>query len=149
MCGALAVAGAVSAAAILTATAGAEGVMRDKADTKANKRILVRVRGEVKGGELRTAVTKFCRAGTSLKPNLGELKPIPRPVADRTRLSGWFGPIAAEVRLLRKAAGYLVAGSKAAAEGMVVRLERTGGGGDNAAAAFEFHYCSLEPTRFI
>lgn len=151
-------AAAIVAAASLAAAAGAEEVTREsyregvepicKANTKANERILAGVRGEVKEGELGAAAKKFHRAGAALHKSLGELKAVPQPATDSSRLSRWFGLIGTEVRLFEKTAKYLAAGNKTAALGMVLRLQSTARRANNVVVPFEFHYCRLEPGRF-
>jgi hypothetical protein len=119
-----------------------------QANTKANERILAGVRSEVKHDRLTIAARKFRKAGTALKGTLGELRQVPRPSADSARLSRWFGFISTEVGFFEKTAGYLAAGKKETAEGMVVRLEGTARRANNAVVPFEFHYCLFEPSRF-
>jgi len=145
-------------ASLAGGTAGAEEVTRTsyreavepicQANTKANERILADVRNEVKHDRLKVAARKFRRAGSALKATLGELKQVPRPGADSARLSRWFGFISTEVGFFERTARYLVAGKKATAEGMVVRLEGTARRANNVVIPFEFHYCLFEPSRF-
>ncbi len=140
------------------ATAGAEEVTRTtyreaaepicEANTRANERILAGVRAEVKRGELGVAAKRFRRAAAALRGTLGDLKQIPRPPADRARLSRWLGFVAAEVELLERTGRYLAAGEKGAAAGMVVRLKSVANRANNAVFAFEFEYCHFEPGRF-
>lgn len=118
------------------------------ANTKANEQILAGVRAEVKRGELRRAARRFERGAVALSGTLGELRRIPRPPADRIRLSRWLGFIATEVGLLEKTARYLAAGEKGAAEGMLVRLKGVASRANNTVFAFEFEYCRLDPGRF-
>jgi len=141
--------GAVAGAAEVTRTAykeAAEPICRS--NTQANERILAGVRTEVKRGELRRAAGRFERAATALHRTLGELRQVPRPPADRARLSRWLGFVAAEVELLEKTAAYLDAGEKGSAGGMVVRLESVASRANNAVFAFEFEDCRLDPARF-
>ncbi|HEU4705951.1 MAG TPA: hypothetical protein VFS64_02050 [Solirubrobacterales bacterium] len=119
-----------------------------RANTEANERILAGVRGEVKRGRLGPAAKRFERAATALRGTLGELRKIPRPAADRARLSRWLGFVADEVELLRRTAGYLAARQKGAAEGMVVRLKSVASRANNAVFAFEFEYCRFDPARY-
>jgi hypothetical protein len=142
----------------LNVTAGAEEVTRAayreaaepicQANTRTNERILAGVRGEVKGGKLGQAAGRFERAAAALDRTLGELRRLPRPPADRARLSRWLGFVAAEVGLLEKTADFLDAGKKGAAEGMVVRLKGVAGRANNVVFAFEFEYCRFDPARF-
>jgi hypothetical protein len=119
-----------------------------QANTEANERILAGVRGEVKRGKLGPASKRFARAATALRRTLGELRKLPRPPADRARLSRWLGFVADEVELLERTSRYLAAGQKGAAEGMVVRLKSVATRANNVVFAFEFEYCRFDPARF-
>lgn len=143
---------------LVAAQAGAEEVTRDsyreavepicKENTKANERILHGVRSMVRHGKLKAASHRFLRAAEALRGTLSELRPVPRPPADRARLSRWLGFVGTEAELLAKTGHYLAAGKRAAAEGMVVRLEGTARRANNVVFAFEFKYCRFEPSRF-
>jgi hypothetical protein len=156
--GTAAMLGAIVFASSFCGMAGAEEATRAsyreaaepicKANTKANERILAGVRGEVRRDELVPAARRFRRAAKALAGTLPELEAVPRPAADDARLSRWFSFIATEVTLFERTAGYLAAGKKTAAQGMVVRLEGTGKRANIVVIPFEFHYCRFEPSRF-
>ena len=149
---------ALLAVLVLAIAAGAEEATREsyreaaepicKANTQANERILAGVRSEVRQGKLKAAARRFEKAGKALRATLAELKALPRPAADRDRLSRWFGLIDTEVGLFAKTARYLAAGNKRAAQGMVVRLEGVAARANNVVFPFEFEYCRFEPSRF-
>jgi hypothetical protein len=143
---------------LLASAAGAEEVTREtyreavepicQANTQANERILDGVRNEVKQGELHAAGRRFERAAAALRKTLAQLQAVAQPPADQARLSRWLGDVQLEVKLFSRAAAYLGAGKKAAAEGMVVRLESVARRANNVVFAFEFRYCRLDPSRF-
>jgi hypothetical protein len=144
--------------AVASVGAAAEEVTREsyreaaepicQVNTEANERILAGVRKEVKEGKLDMAGRRFRRAGAALRKTLAELKAVPRPSADRARLSRWLGFVAAEAELFQRTAQYLVAGRKSAALGLVVRLQSTAARANNVVFPFEFKYCRFEPSRF-
>jgi hypothetical protein len=119
-----------------------------KANTKANERILKGVRSEVKKGELKPAARQFAAAGRALKKTRGELAAVPRPVADKARLSKWLGYIKAEVGLFETTARELKAGNQIAAERTAVLLTREAEQANNEVVGFEFDYCHGEPSKF-
>jgi hypothetical protein len=119
-----------------------------KANTKANERILKGVRGEVRKGELKPAARQFAAAARALKKTRQELAAVPRPAADKARLSKWLGYIKAEVKLFEATARELKAGNKFAAERMAVLLTREAERANNEVVGFEFNYCHGEPSKF-
>lgn len=62
-----------------------------KANTEANERILSGVRAEVRQGKFAAASAQFTKAARALKATLKELRALPQPAADRTRLAKWLG----------------------------------------------------------
>jgi hypothetical protein len=119
-----------------------------KLNTKANERILGGVKAEVRGGKLKTAAAKFARAATALKETQRQLEALPRPAADRARLSKWFAYVSSEVSYFEAIANKLRAGKKGAAEQYVSRLSVTATQANSAVLPFEFDYCRFEPSRF-
>jgi len=119
-----------------------------QANTQANERILAGVKQEVRAGKLRSAAARFSRAARSLKKTIGELKAVPPPPADRSRLSRWLGKVSVEAGLFEQVASKLRAGQKGEAEKLVVKLTNNANQANNQVLAFEFDYCRFEPTRF-
>ena len=119
-----------------------------KTNTEANKRILKGVRKLVKEGKLKTAGLRFGKAGAALKKTHGELKAVPQPPADETKLAKWLGMIGTEVTLFQKAAKQLKAGNKTGAQATVIRLTHNATQANNLVLGFEFHYCRFEPSKF-
>lgn len=119
-----------------------------KANTKADEKILKGVRGEVKAGKLRPAARQFASAARALTKTRRELAAVPRPPADRARLTKWLGYIKVEAELFQRAAQKLKAGEKTAAERMSVLLTHEANLANDAVLAFEFNYCHAEPSKF-
>jgi hypothetical protein len=119
-----------------------------KVNTEANERILAGVKGEVRGGRLKPAASRFARAAKALKGTVGELRAVPPPPADRSRLSRWLGQVSTEASLFERIAASLRAGQKARAERFVTKLTTNANQANNMVIAFEFEYCRLEPARF-
>jgi hypothetical protein len=119
-----------------------------KANTEANKRILKGVRKEVKEGKLKAAGRQFAKAGAALKRTHAELKAVPQPPEDKTKLSKWLSLIGTEVTLFQKAATQLKAENKTGAQATVIRLQHNANQANNQVIPFEFHYCRFEPSKF-
>jgi hypothetical protein len=119
-----------------------------KTNTQANERILKGVRKEVKEGKLKLAGRKFGKAGAALKRTHAELKAVPQPVEDQTRLTKWLGLISTEVTLFQKTATQLKVENKTGAQATVIRLEHNANQANNQVIPFEFHYCRFEPSKF-
>jgi hypothetical protein len=143
---------------LVTGHAGADEVTRDSyraavepichKNVKANERIFAGVRKEVKAGRLKPAAARFARAAAALRAAITELRKVPRPTADRARLSEWLGKageLASEFGLVAKE---LRAGEKGKAAHQVVHLTTTANVANSLVLQFEFHYCRLEPARF-
>lgn len=120
-----------------------------RANTKANERILVRVRREVARNELSLASSRFAAATAALRGTLGELKAVPPPPGDTARLGRWFEDIEAEVSLFSRTATELRTGDKSAAERMSAKLTGAANRANDEVLPFEFRYCHAEPSRFI
>src|SRR5204862_4925409 len=73
-----------------------------KANTQANERILKGVRADVRAGKLKAAGRQFGKAGAALKRTHAELKAVPQPPADATKLTKWLSLIGTEVTLFQK-----------------------------------------------
>lgn len=119
-----------------------------KTNTQANERILKGVRKEVKEGKLKLAGTKFSKAATALHRTLLQLKAVPQPPADETKLGKWLGYVNTEVTLFQKTAKELKAENKTGAQATVIRLTHNANQANNQVLGFEFHYCRFEPSKF-
>jgi hypothetical protein len=119
-----------------------------QANTKADEQILKGVRGEVKAGKLKLAARQFASAARALAKTRRQLAAVPRPPADRARLTKWLGFIRGEVELFEATAHKLDAGDKAGAERMSILLTHQANLANNTVIGFEFNYCHAEPSKF-
>jgi hypothetical protein len=119
-----------------------------RANTQANERILAGVKGEVRAGKLKPAAARFSRVARALKATVGELRAVPPPAADASRLSRWLAQVSTEASLFEQIAAGLRAGEKAQAERIVTKLTTNANQANNMVLPFEFEYCRLEPLRF-
>lgn len=150
--------GSLAVLAGTVAVAAATEVTRDsyreavepicKANTEDNERILAGVRTEVRQGKLNAAATRFSEAAKALKQTITQLRAVPRPRADASRLSKWLSEVGTEAALFERVATKLRAGDKVGAQQMVVKLVQHANATNALVLPFEFHYCWLEPSRF-
>lgn len=119
-----------------------------KTNSEANERILKGVRKQVKAGELKPAAAKFAKAAKALRGTITELKAVPQPPADQTRLSKWLRFLTTEATYLDKVAQQLRSGDKLGAQETVIRLTHNANQANNVVVPFELRYCSFEPSRY-
>lgn len=150
--------GAIVALLVAALPATAAEVTRDsyreavdpicKTNSEANERILKGVRKQVKAGQLKPAAAKFAKAAQALRGTITELKAVPQPPADQSRLAKWLRFVTTEASYLDKVAGQLRAGDKVGAQETVIRLTHNANQANNTVLPFEFQHCSFEPARF-
>jgi hypothetical protein len=117
-------------------------------DTEANERILAGVKSQVRSGKLKPAAAKFAKAAGALRAAVAELRDVPQPPADASRLAKWLGKVSNEASLFDQVATKLKAGDKATAQHLVVKLTTEANAANNVVLPFQFRYCRLEPSRF-
>jgi hypothetical protein len=117
-------------------------------NSKANERILKGVRKMVKDGKLKPAATKFEKAGKALQGTYNQLKGVPQPTADESKLAKWLSYVKEEASLFGKVAKKLRAGQKGAAQSLVNKLTSNANKANSLVLAFNFRYCKFEPSKF-
>jgi hypothetical protein len=146
------------AALLFSASADAAEVSREsyreavepicKTNTQANERIFKGVRAEVRQNKLKPAALAFEKAAKALSATFAQLRAVPRPAADKAKLSKWLGFVNDEVDGFQAVAAQLRAGKKINAEREVVKLTGNADRANNVVVGFEFQYCRFEPSRF-
>jgi hypothetical protein len=119
-----------------------------KTNTEANEKILKGVRQKVQAGKLKAAGTQFEKAGKALHRAIVQIKVVPQPTADETKLAKWLKYVGEEEKLFLKGAKQLKEGNKTAAQATVIRLNHNANQANNQVLAFEFKYCRFEPSKF-
>jgi hypothetical protein len=117
-------------------------------NTEANARILAGVRKMVNDDKLKPAAAKFEKASKELEATRKRLAMLPRPSADKARLSEWLRYVSTEARLFTQVATKLRKGQKGQALRMVGKLNTTAAVANNKVLPFEFTYCRFDPSRF-
>lgn len=119
-----------------------------KQNTKANEQILAGVRGKIKQGKLSVAAGQFTRASTAFGKAVSQLRAVPQPPADATKLNKWLGYLDKEKKLLGEIGKALKAGKKTRAQSLSVQLTHNGNIANNQVLGFEFDYCLIDSSRF-
>lgn len=149
LCLALAATAMTSAPTALAAdTSRDEFVERAEPICKTNVEAFKGAKGKVKKGKLKSASGHFMRAVRAFGKTVSQLKAVPRPAADEARLRRWFALLEEERLLVEKIGRALAAEQKRKAESFSLDLNRNSNKANNAALAFGFDYCRIEPSRF-
>ncbi len=119
-----------------------------KVNSQANEKILKGVSSEFKSGKLKVAAGKFSRASTALRKTITQLKGVPQPPADETKLAKWLKMVGTEADLFQQTANKLKANDKPGAQAMVIRLTHNATQANNQVLPFNFKYCRFEPSKY-
>jgi len=119
-----------------------------KTNTKANERILAGAEKKVKEGKLKVAAGQFTQAAGAFGKAVKQIKAVPQPVADATKLGKWTGLLETETKLLGEIGKALKAGNKTKAQTLSVKLTHNGNLANNAVLGFDFDYCLIDSSRF-
>lgn len=119
-----------------------------KANSEANEHILKGVRTKVKAGKLGPAGRQLIRAAAALRSTLTQLKAIPRPTADESRLAEWLKRIGEEAALLKQTGKALKTGKRNRAERLQAQLYSKARLTNAIVLPFEFRYCLFEPSKY-
>jgi hypothetical protein len=120
-----------------------------KEETLAHRGTLRGIEGMVERGELRPAAHRLRRASTALRAVLRRLAGLPRPSADRARLTRWLKHASNGGALLRKMGASLERGDRPRAEHLATALLRETKRANATVVGFGFEYCRLNPARFV
>ncbi len=118
-----------------------------KTNVKANERFLGGVEKEVKQGKLKLAGTQVAKANAAGKKAVTQIKAVPMPAADATKLTKWIGYLEREQKLLGEISTALKANKKARVQSLRVQLTHNGTLANDEVLGFEFHYCHIETGK--
>ena len=119
-----------------------------KANTKSNEKILAGVRSKIKSGQLSVAAGQFTKASTAFGKAVVQIKAVPQPVTDATKLGKWITALEGETKLLSEIGKALKGGDKGKAQSLSVKLTHNGNVANNAVLGFDFNYCLIDSSRF-
>jgi hypothetical protein len=119
-----------------------------KQNTKSNEQILAGVRKKIKQGQLGVAAGQFTRASSAFGKAIKQIRAVPQPVADATKLNKWLGYLDTEKKFLAEIGKALKAGKKTKAQTLSVKLTHNGNVANNTVLGFEFDYCLIDSSKF-
>jgi hypothetical protein len=119
-----------------------------KPDALATQRAMGGARGDIQAERLRIAARKFAQATSIFSGTVKEIAVVPRPTADRERLSKWFGYLEEQARYLVKITSKLRADEPIQAQRLTARFIHNGNLANNVVLAFGFEYCRFKFSRY-
>lgn len=123
-----------------------EGICKPRA--RATKRAVRGMRADLRAERLAIAAAKFARALRLFAATVRDISPLPRPSADRSTLSRWFGYLNQEEENLRHIVAVLHANRPVAFQHASARFVKSGEQADSVVLAFGFNYCYFKLSRF-
>ena len=94
------------------------------------------------------AADKFGKGATIFGGTVKQISAVPRPTADETRLTKWFGYLEAQESYLGQITAQLRAGRAIKAQRLTARFIHNGNLANNVVLAFGFDYCSFKFSRY-
>jgi hypothetical protein len=119
-----------------------------KQNTKANEQILAGVRKKIKQGQLKVAAGQFTKASSAFGKATGQIRAVPQPVSDATKLNKWLSYLDVEKKLLSEIGKALKEDKKTKAQTLSVKLTHNGNVANNTVLGFEFDYCLIDSSKF-
>lgn len=148
-CALFALAGAASAAEGPTRSdyvAALEAICAPQADR--TERAVKGVRGDIAAERFGPAARKFAAAERIFGATVREIGAVSRPVADRPKLSEWFGYLERQRGYLGKIAASFRADEPIRAQRLTARFVHNGNLANNVVLAFGFRECAFKFSRF-
>lgn len=137
---------------------GAEGPTRDeyvnqlegvcKPDAEATRRAMKGARSDIKAERLGVAARKFAKATHIFDSTVKKIAPVPRPSADKERLTRWFKDLKRQRSYLAQITRKLRADRAIKAQRLIARFIHSGNLANNVVLAFGFNYCSFKFSRY-
>jgi hypothetical protein len=94
------------------------------------------------------AAQKFEKAAGIFGGTIDKISAVPRPPADASRLTKWFGYLKRQEQYLREIADELRADHTIKAQRLTARFIHHGNLANNVTLGFGFNYCSFRFSRF-
>lgn len=119
-----------------------------KPDAEATQRAMKGARADLRRERLARAAEKFGAAASIFGGTLKEISAVPRPEADRAKLSKWFGYLKKQDSYLNRITAQLEADHAVPAQRLTSRFIHNGNLANNVVLAFGFNYCSFKFSRY-
>jgi hypothetical protein len=119
-----------------------------KPGAKATQRAMEGVRKDVRASRIAIAARKFRRAASIFGRTIKTIGRVPRPSADRERLTTWFRYLKRQEKYLHEIAAKLGVRQTIKAQRLTARFIHNGNLANNVVLAFGFDYCRFKFSRF-
>ena len=119
-----------------------------KPGAEATERVMKGVRADVDAGRVGLAAHKFERAAKLFGDTVDAIAPVPRPAADKARLTRWFTYLDQQRDYLKEITAQLKAGHTIKAQRLTARFIHSGNLANNVVLAFGFNHCSFRFSRY-
>jgi len=119
-----------------------------KPDALATQKAMKGGRGDIRAERLAAAAAKFAKATSIFGSTVKEIAAVPRPPADRPRLSRWFTYLKRQESYLRQITEQLRRDRPIKAQRLTARFIHNGNLANNVVLAFGFDYCSFKFSRY-
>lgn len=117
-------------------------------DNEATQRAMKGARADIQAERLAVAAAKFAEATAIFTGTVKAMAAVPRPPADTTKLSKWFGFLKAQEGYLRGVTVQLRADRTIKAQRLIARFIHSGNQANNVVLAFGFESCSFKFSRY-
>jgi hypothetical protein len=112
------------------------------------QRAMQGARADVRQERLTVAAKKFARATSIFGTTVKRIVAIPRPPADATKLSKWFGYLKRQEDYLQQITAQLRQDHAIKAQRLTARFIHNGNLANNVVIAFGFDACSFKFSRY-
>ena len=116
--------------------------------TEATQKAMKGARADLRTERLALAAGKFARATSIFGSTVKRISVVPRPAADTTKLSKWFGYLRTQESYLKQITAQLRGGHAIRAQRLTARFIHNGNLANNAVLAFGFDKCSFKFSRY-
>jgi hypothetical protein len=119
-----------------------------KPDALATQRAMQGARADVQAERLKVAARKFAKATAIFGSTVNEISAVPRPEADRAKLSKWFTYLNRQASYLGQITAQLRQERAIKAQRLTARFIHNGNLANNVVLAFGFDWCSFKFSRY-
>ncbi|HEY6731817.1 MAG TPA: hypothetical protein VI039_12440 [Solirubrobacterales bacterium] len=119
-----------------------------KPDNEATQRVMKGARADIKAERLAAAAAKFAKATEIFTGTVRAMKAVPRPSADRPKLSRWFGYLGDQEGYLRGVTDNLRANRAVKAQRLIARFIHSGNLANSVILPFGFDSCEFKFSRY-
>lgn len=119
-----------------------------KPDNEATQRAMKGARSDIQAERIAFAAAKFAKATTIFSGTVKAMAGVPRPPADTTKLSRWFGYLNEQEGYLRGVTTELRADRVIKAQRLIARFIHSGNLANGVVLPFGFESCEFKFSRY-